>query len=184
MSKVAKFIASALNNSSANEAAQALKMAAHQMQKEQLNPADFLQAKGAGADTSKLESKIEEMQEEIDHWHGMWKESQADLKAAQAAKGSVDRSELTEARSLAVKYARELEAAQKALRASEMQLNAHKGTIQAREKELKEWKLESTRLHNVISRLNTEHAYEIKKYNWMLVAAALVIGAVIRMVTW
>lgn len=46
MSKIAKLIRSALNNSSANEAAQALKIAAATMQKEGINPADFLQEKG------------------------------------------------------------------------------------------------------------------------------------------
>ncbi|EHX9243999.1 hypothetical protein K3712_000529 [Escherichia coli] len=44
-SKIAKFIASALNNSSANEAAQALKMAASAMQKEGVNPSDLLMSK-------------------------------------------------------------------------------------------------------------------------------------------
>ncbi|EKC8064596.1 hypothetical protein OQC17_004606 [Salmonella enterica] len=46
MSKIQKFLASALNNSSANEAAAALKRAAHIMQEEGINPRSLLQAKG------------------------------------------------------------------------------------------------------------------------------------------
>ncbi|EGV5393333.1 hypothetical protein FER63_23460 [Salmonella enterica] len=46
MSKIQKFLASALNNSSANEAAAALKRAAHMMQEEGINPRSLLQAKG------------------------------------------------------------------------------------------------------------------------------------------
>lgn len=46
MLKIQKFLKSALYNSNANEAAQALKLAASTMQSEGLNPADFLEQKG------------------------------------------------------------------------------------------------------------------------------------------
>lgn len=52
MSKIQKFLASALNNSSANEAAAALKRAAHMMQEEGINPRSLLQAKGDNANAN------------------------------------------------------------------------------------------------------------------------------------
>ncbi|BDH45140.1 hypothetical protein TUM12370_11840 [Salmonella enterica subsp. enterica serovar Choleraesuis] len=50
MDKVSKLIRSALNNSSASEAAQALKMAAGVMQREGINPSQVLQAIGGEGD--------------------------------------------------------------------------------------------------------------------------------------
>ncbi|EDI2893910.1 hypothetical protein CDG24_25285, partial [Salmonella enterica subsp. enterica serovar Newport] len=96
MSKIAKFIKSALNNSSANEAAQALKMAAATMQKEGVNPAEFLQEKGATADNS---ARINSLQATIDRL-------ERELNAAKRATGGADVAELREAKELAIKWHR------------------------------------------------------------------------------
>lgn len=54
MSKLAKFLQSALNNSNANEAAQALKLAAATMQSEGVNPSDYLEQKGQNTHQAEL----------------------------------------------------------------------------------------------------------------------------------
>ncbi|EBW2292195.1 hypothetical protein DFV88_24745 [Salmonella enterica subsp. enterica serovar Newport] len=95
MSKIAKFIKSALNNSSANEAAQALKMAAATMQKEGINPADFLQEKGADSDNSavaSLKATVDRLERE--------------LEAAKRSTGGANAAELREAKELAIKWHR------------------------------------------------------------------------------
>ncbi|EOG8337655.1 hypothetical protein ACLIX5_004453 [Salmonella enterica subsp. enterica serovar Bredeney] len=96
MSKIAKFIKSALNNSSANEAAQALKMAAATMQKEGVNPAEFLQEKGATADNS---ARINSLQATIDRL-------ERELNAAKRTTGGANVAELREAKELAIKWHR------------------------------------------------------------------------------
>ncbi|HAV9873795.1 TPA: hypothetical protein JLH60_004771 [Escherichia coli] len=95
MSKIAKFIKSALNNSSANEAAQALKMAAATMQKEGLNPAEFLQEKGADSDSSAVNS----LKATVDRL-------QRELEAAKRTTGGANVAELREAKELAIKWHR------------------------------------------------------------------------------
>ncbi|EKR4225032.1 hypothetical protein P8G24_004703 [Salmonella enterica] len=95
MSKIAKFIKSALNNSSANEAAQALKMAAATMQKEGINPADLLQEKGANTDDSAviaLKATVDRLQRE--------------LEASKHTSNTVNAKELREAKELAIKWHR------------------------------------------------------------------------------
>lgn len=95
MSKIAKFIKSALNNSSANEAAQALKMAAATMQKEGVNPAEFLQEKGADSDNgavASLKATVDRLERE--------------LEAAKRSTGSANTAELREAKELAIKWHR------------------------------------------------------------------------------
>ena len=68
MSKIDKFIASTLHNSSANEAAQALKMAASHMQKEGVNPAEFLQYKGTPNDITALENELADYKNRLHVW--------------------------------------------------------------------------------------------------------------------
>ncbi|EEO8179076.1 hypothetical protein G7D34_003707 [Salmonella enterica] len=98
MSKIAKFIKSALNNSSANEAAQALKMAAATMQKEGLNPAEFLQEKGV--DNS---AELEEAINHAAYYESEWLKLKIEL---EAAKKGGNPAELREAKELAIKWHR------------------------------------------------------------------------------
>ena len=89
MSKIAKLIRSALNNSSANEAAQALKIAAATMQKEGINPAEFLQEKGAEQPQRPDQSaELREAKELAIKWHRIAQEKDGELTdlAVQAVK--------------------------------------------------------------------------------------------------
>ncbi|ECW3055627.1 DUF2786 domain-containing protein [Salmonella enterica] len=81
MSKIAKLIRSALNNSSANEAAQALKIAASTMQKEGINPAEFLQEKGAEQPQQPDQSaELREAKELAIKWHKVAQSQEEQLK--------------------------------------------------------------------------------------------------------
>lgn len=123
MSKIAKFISSALNNSSANEAAQALKMAASYMQKEGINPADFLSFKGGASANS---AEVNKLKSEINTLHEALAEARKDIKAG------VKSVELREAKETAIHWhnkAKQLESesveyAQSAVEAQN-RLNSH-----------------------------------------------------------
>ncbi|EDX4100288.1 hypothetical protein B9R80_002424 [Salmonella enterica] len=105
MSKIAKFIKSALNNSSANEAAQALKMAAATMQKEGINPAEFLQEKGAdnSAEVEALQAELATLYQDATGYLDQIATLNALLAAAN--KGG-NPAELREAKELAIKWHR------------------------------------------------------------------------------
>ncbi|EIM6622202.1 hypothetical protein LNT71_004091 [Salmonella enterica] len=126
MSKIAKLIRSALNNSSANEAAQALKMAAATMQKEGVNPSDLLQEKGAnGDDSAALAKALKALDDASDRYiklHSEKCELERQLKALKTDGGSTaygllktryeelaktteaTRTELREAKEVAIKW--------------------------------------------------------------------------------
>ncbi|EBA3920946.1 hypothetical protein EE88_21695 [Salmonella enterica] len=114
--KIAKFIKSALNNSSANEAAQALKMAAATMQKEGLNPAEFLQEKGEANDSEQVKAlngllswwkgQHEAMQQKAQGFESKVNALQRELESAKRSTGSANTAELREAKELAIKWHR------------------------------------------------------------------------------
>ncbi|EDG3400853.1 hypothetical protein B6T80_23150 [Salmonella enterica subsp. enterica serovar Newport] len=79
MSKIAKFIRLALNNSSASEAATALKQAANAMQAEGVNPSDFLQEVGAQA-CPDLSAELAEAKGLAVFWHEKHKEQEQEIK--------------------------------------------------------------------------------------------------------
>ncbi|EDR9150304.1 hypothetical protein BSY48_004412 [Salmonella enterica subsp. enterica serovar Agbeni] len=118
MSKIAKFIKSALNNSSANEAAQALKMAAVTMQKDGINPADFLQEKGETSNAAELEAlkrEVSELTDTNNYWIGQYKEAMRNLDSAKRATANTSaidalKAELREAKELAIKWHKRAEA--------------------------------------------------------------------------
>lgn len=88
MSKIAKLIAKALNNSNSNEAAQSLKMAASYMQSEGVNPSVYLQHKGEQQEQPKDGSiSIEELREAkrlAVYWHSKVKGLEEDLEAVRS----------------------------------------------------------------------------------------------------
>lgn len=99
MSKILKLLRSALHNSNANEASQALKVAAGLMQVNSINPADFLIIKQDEHDSSSdlflMQRKIEALQSEIEHLRAQRHPNSDDL-----------RQQLREAKSHAVKWHR------------------------------------------------------------------------------
>lgn len=104
MSKIAKFISSALNNSSANEAAQALKMAAVTMQKEGVNPAELLQHKGDDnrADMEALKAQLAESDQALKTLRIKAIQLEKDL--TRAKRSGSNPAELREAKELAIKW--------------------------------------------------------------------------------
>ena len=146
-SKIAKFISSALNNSSANEAAQALKMAAATMQKEGLNPAEFLQRKGDGASDAAL---IERLKSERAFFESsaqttkkMYEDAQRKIRelenratgAFNAGQMDSVRAELKEAKQLAIKWCKDAEEKGKELELSlEFGSRYQKGYIDMQDK--------------------------------------------------
>lgn len=130
MSKIAKYIKLALHNSSAAEAATALKMAAAAMTKEGVNPADYLQEKGGSDDSARvqaLEDKIASLNRSISSKDQEITSLRAQLKQAQSSNGNstastralqrqiedledqalLFRRELREAKELAIKWCKE-----------------------------------------------------------------------------
>ncbi|MRT04376.1 hypothetical protein [Ewingella americana] len=107
MSKIAKFINSALNNSNANEAAQALKLAASTMQKEGVNPNSFLQHKGAANDSEKLSDlELEYADLEQAYEYLRQKSIRLEHELALAKSSNTLSIELREAKKLTVKWHR------------------------------------------------------------------------------
>ncbi|MDZ7324728.1 hypothetical protein N4G41_24155 [Kosakonia sacchari] len=104
-SKINKLISSALNNSSANEAAQALKMAASSMQKEGLNPKDFLASKDErNAELELLRSEYADLQQTCESMRHATLRLERELDAAR--KGGGNYADLREAKELAIKWHR------------------------------------------------------------------------------
>ncbi|WP_039058728.1 hypothetical protein [Enterobacter sp. Bisph1] len=80
--KIKKLIGKALNNSSANEAAQALKMAAATMQSEGVNPNAFLVSKGTADERAVLEAEYAELKRAFDQQRRKNAQLENALKAA------------------------------------------------------------------------------------------------------
>lgn len=99
MNKIEKFISSALHNSSANEAAQALKMAAVAMQGEGVNPSDVLQRKGEKQ--AHNQSELREAKELAIKWHNV--AMRLEEESREIAKAAIDSQAIATTASLDVK---------------------------------------------------------------------------------
>lgn len=106
MSKIVKFIRSALNNSSANEAAQALKMAAATMQKEGINPASLLQEKGIDhtAELEILRSEVALYQSAEKSAKALYESARTELAYLRRKGSGVSPAELREAKETAIRW--------------------------------------------------------------------------------
>ncbi|TXE41400.1 DUF2786 domain-containing protein [Serratia marcescens] len=103
MEKITKLIRSALNNTSANEASQALKMAANLMQSNGINPSEYLLSKDDSLDEEhvrNLNMLISQLEAENEYL--------ANRLNAMSSKGSQE--ELREAKEVAIKWHRRAEA--------------------------------------------------------------------------
>lgn len=99
--KIKKILSKALNNSSANEAAQALKMAAAAMQSEGVNPNLFLTSKAAGQARETLEAEYAELERALAKERSKSSQLESALKAAASKEG-----DLREANELAIHWHR------------------------------------------------------------------------------
>lgn len=102
MEKITKLIRSALNNTSANEASQALKMAANLMQSNGINPSEYLLSKDDSSDKehiSNLNMLITQLEAENEYL--------ASKLNVISSKGSQE--ELREAKEVAIKWHRRAE---------------------------------------------------------------------------
>lgn len=102
MDKITKLIRSALNNSSANEASQALKVAASLMQAGGFNPSEFLRASEDAAgrdDIHSLMSRIAELESEN-------KDLSNELNNVYSNTTHTSQEELREAKEVAIKWHR------------------------------------------------------------------------------
>ena len=98
MSKIDKFIRSALNNSNFHEATLAFKRAADAMEKEGINPGDLLQEKGVQSEAEKdLANANDFLQRKV---------KDLEVRLARASQNRTDASELREAREQAIKWQR------------------------------------------------------------------------------
>lgn len=118
MSKIAKYIKLALHNSSAAEAATALKMAAAQMSKEGVNPAEYLSEKGGSdysaeverlkADVTRLNGVISNCDKEIMNLRAQLKQAESKATGNHTASTRALQRQIEDLEDQALTYRREL----------------------------------------------------------------------------